>query len=51
MVYVVYGNPPMRTEYSGDHDNDDMTVDTQGTTVTDADKAVFQKMYDDLSGD
>ncbi len=50
MVYVVYGNPPMRTEYTGDHDNDPESADTQGTTVTDADKAVFQKMYDGLTG-
>lgn len=46
MVYVVYGNPPMRTAY--DHDDDTTTPEV--TTVTDADKAVFQKMYDGLTG-
>lgn len=45
MVYVVYGNPPMRTAYD-DPDN----PGTEITTVTDADKAVFQKMYADLTG-
>ncbi len=48
MVYVVYGNPPMRTAYDPDlTDTDTTTV----TTVTDADKAVFQKMYDGLADD
>gem|GEM_PF-1034278 len=45
MVYVVYGNPPMRTAYD-DPDNPGTGI----TTVTDADKAVFQKMYADLTG-
>ncbi len=48
MVYVVYGNPPMRATYTGDHDNDPDTADDAGTTVTDADKAVFKKLYADL---
>ena len=51
MVYVVYGNPPMRTD-------DPTTVDDAATedvdegidVVTDEDKAVFQKMYADLAG-
>ena len=47
MVYVVYGNPPMRTEYDADGDPS-TTEDNQTTTVTDADKAVFQKPYDML---
>ncbi len=46
MVYVVYGNPPMRVAY--DHDGDATNDDV--TTVTDADKAVFQKPYDMLTG-
>ena len=47
MVYVVYGNPPMRTAY--DHDNDNATDPV--TTVTAADKAVFQKPYAELDDD
>ena len=47
MVYVVYGNPPMRTAY--DPDGDGPMTETV-TTVTNADKAVFQKMYDGLAG-
>lgn len=46
MVYVVYGNPPLRVPY--DHDDDTGTLDV--TTVTDADKKVFQKPYDMLTG-
>ena len=45
MVYVVYGNPPMRSTYQ---EAGDPMADT--TDVTDADKAVFQKMYGDLAG-
>ena len=44
MVYVVYGDPPMRTTYQA---GDPLAATTD---VTDADKAVFQKMYDDLAG-
>ncbi|MYD33189.1 MAG: hypothetical protein F4W98_04840, partial [Acidimicrobiales bacterium] len=43
MVYVVYGNPPMRTAY--DDPNDDPDAGATVTRVTDEDKAVFQKMY------
>ena len=46
MVYVVYGNPPMRAPY--DHDDDTNTENV--TTVTDPDKAVFRKPYDMLTG-
>ena len=48
MVYVVYGNPPMRTPWN--HDGDDGTTPVQGT-LAEGDKAVFQKMYDDLAED
>lgn len=48
MVYVVYGDPPLRTAY--DDPNDDPDAGETVTTVTDADKAVFQKMYDGLTG-
>ncbi len=48
MVYVVYGNPPMRTAY--DDPDDDPDAGATVTTVTDDDKAVFQKMYDGLTG-
>ena len=44
-VYVVYGNPPMRTLY--DHDGDDGTT-PEVTTVTPADKLVFTQPYDML---
>ena len=51
-VYVVYGNPPTRTD-------DPATVDDTATEdvdesvdiVTDDDKAVFQKAYGDLASD
>ena len=46
-IYVVYGNPPMRTEYDADGDPS-TTEDNQTTTVTGTDKAVFQKPYDML---
>ena len=46
-VLVVYGNPPMRTEYDADGDPS-TTEDNQTTTVTDADKDVFRKPYDML---
>lgn len=48
-VYVVYGNPPMRTGYDEDGDPS-TTEDNETTTVTDDDKAVFMKMYADLTG-
>ena len=49
MVYVVYGNPPMRTTYQVP-DPDDLNETVDSNAVTDDDKAVFQKMYDDLAG-
>ncbi len=48
MVYVVYGNPPMRTPWDDDGDNGTTPL---APTVTDADKAVFKKMYDALADD
>ena len=44
MVYVVYGNPPMRAEH--DHDNDPNTP--MVTDLTTEDEDVFKKLYDDL---
>ena len=48
-VYVVYGNPPVRAEYTDPNPADPQAVE-QITTVTQADKDVFQKMYAGLAG-
>ena len=59
MVYVVYGNPPSEfrnttwTTTTNDYDRRRRGHDNDVTipTVTAADKAVFQKMYDDLAAE
>ena len=51
MVYVVYGNPPMRTDDPATVDDPATpNVDESVDIVTNDDKAVFTKMYADLTG-
>ena len=51
MVYVVYGNPPTRVDDPNTVDDANTPdVDESVDEVTDANKAVFQKMYADLTG-